>query len=151
MGIQTTIIGNRDPSGRFARVIGVRKVQAAAFAERTADGIAQDWVSGTRSTRVARAIRVVRVNATSFRVEAREADVGFPPVFVERDTIPHVIRPTKSHGLLVFPMNGGLFFVRGPVNHPGTKGDHALARACARAAVPYREGLRAIWVEGNAA
>ncbi len=149
MGIQTTIVGNRDQAGRFTRLLGARRARATAFAERTAGRLAVDWSSTTRSKRVASAIRVVRVTSTSFRVEARTADVGFNPAFVEHDTRPHVIRPTRGHGLLVFPMNGGLFFNKGSVNHPGTKGDRSLRRARARAAAPYREGLRRIWVEGG--
>ena len=36
-------------------------------------------------------------------------------------TRPHVIRPTKPHGLLVWEGPRGTVFHRGPVNHPGFK------------------------------
>lgn len=42
-------------------------------------------------------------------------------IFVVGGTDPHVITPTKAHGLLVFQSGGATVFVHGPVNHPGTQ------------------------------
>lgn len=53
-------------------------------------------------------------------------------LFVERGTKAHVIQPKKAHGLLVFVSGGQLVFVRGPVQHPGTKAQKPLARALRR-------------------
>lgn len=36
-------------------------------------------------------------------------------------TKPHTIRPTKPHGLLVFPIGDRTVFTRKPVRHPGFK------------------------------
>jgi hypothetical protein len=42
-------------------------------------------------------------------------------IFVVGGTQPHVIRATKSHGLLVWNGGGGTVFAYGSVNHPGTQ------------------------------
>jgi len=47
-------------------------------------------------------------------------------IYIEEGTRPHIIRATKPHGLLVFPVNGKTVFTRKPVKHPGTKPQHVI-------------------------
>lgn len=51
--------------------------------------------------------------------------------FVHEGTRPHPIFPRKRHGLLVFDVGNETVFVRGPVNHPGTKPRPFLREAAA--------------------
>lgn len=43
-------------------------------------------------------------------------------------TKPHIIRATKPHGLLVFPIGGRTVFTRRPINHPGFKSTGEVER-----------------------
>lgn len=146
MAVKTTIVGNRDLSGRFARVVGSRLQRAQRFARGQAEQVSSDWAARTRSSRVAAAITIREGQPSHYVVEATAADVGFNPAFVERDTRPHRIEPTKEHGFLANPETG--FFTKGGVNHPGTTGDHSLEETVTALASEYREGLRAIWGGG---
>lgn len=143
MSVRVQIVGNRDLAGRFAQVAGRRRARARTLARTTAEDVAASWAAATRSRRVAGAIKISEVQPVRYAVEAASADVGFNPAFVEFDTAPHRIEPTKDHGFLANPDTG--FFVKGGVNHPGTTGDHALAGAMDAARPAYLEGLRQIW------
>lgn len=71
-----------------------------------------------------RAQPVMSLRGPMWRVEST---VPYAP-FVEEDTRPHVIRPRRPGGVLRFKVGGRTVYAR-IVHHPGTTGQHFLARA----------------------
>jgi hypothetical protein len=62
---------------------------------------------------------------------------------VEWDTMPHVIRPKRAKALTV-PTVGGMT-LRRSVQHPGTRGQHMMARALGEVAVTWRVTVGEQW------
>lgn len=62
--------------------------------------------------------------------------------FVEFGTPPHRIEPTKSHGLLVFEVDGETVFVKGGVDHPGTQPNPFMREGVEKAMRRIRQAFR---------
>jgi hypothetical protein len=76
-----------------------------------------------------RKIPVFSIRGPAFRVEATAA---YAP-FVENDTAPHIIRPRRAQ-VLRFRVGGRVVYAK-IVHHPGTKGQHFLAKAVRQVAM----------------
>ena len=76
-----------------------------------------------------RKIPVFSIRGPAFRVEAT---ASYAP-FVENDTAPHIIRPRRAQ-VLRFRVGGRVVYAK-IVHHPGTKGQHFLAKAVRQVAM----------------
>jgi hypothetical protein len=76
-----------------------------------------------------RKVPVFSVRGPTFRVEAT---ASYAP-FVENDTAPHIIRPRRAQ-VLRFRVGGRVVYAK-IVHHPGTKGQHFLAKAVRQVAM----------------
>lgn len=94
---------------------------------------------------------VVLLTADRLRITVETFDPVAP--HVEWDTSPHLIRPRRAAALRFYTPLGELVFAS-VVRHPGTTGQHMMARALDRlhveAPVIMREEL-ALWARGEAA